>query len=163
VATAVSLHERGVPVQLDVYGAGPHRSELEAIAGDAPVTFHGHVSGRRALSDLIGRADVALSVCPGETFGLAVLEALASGTPVVTADVGGARELVDETSGAWAEPEPEALADAVLRVAAVHPDVRRSGARHRAEQFSWDRTIRAMLELHERATRLPVELAEHSA
>ncbi len=163
VATAVALHERGVPVQLDVYGEGPHRSELEEIAGDAPVTFHGHVSGRRALSDLIGRADVALSVCPGETFGLAVLEALASGTPVVTADVGGARELVDERSGAWAEPEPEALADAVLRAAAVHPDVRRSAARHRAEQFSWDRTITAMLDLHRRATRPPVDLAEDSA
>ena len=167
VATAVALHRRGVPVRLDVYGEGPHRSELEEIAGDAPVTFHGHVSGRRALSDLVGRADVALSVCPGETFGLAVLEALASGTPVVTADVGGARELVDEGSGDWAAPEPDALADAVLRVAAVDPAVRRAGARDRAEQFSWERTISAMLGLHDRTTWHPDELteqlAEHSA
>lgn len=163
VATAVALHKRGVRVQLDVYGEGPHRSELEEIAGAAPVTFHGHVSGRRALSCLIGAADVALSVCPGETFGLAVLEALASGTPVVTADTGGARELVDDSSGAWAEPEPEALADAVLRVTDLPPGVRREGARRRAEQFSWDRTVAAMLDLHGRASSEPSDMTEHSA
>lgn len=151
VSTAVALHERGVPIRLDVYGDGPHRAELEEIARDAPVTFHGHVSGRRRLSELIGRADVSLSVCPGETFGLAVLEALASGTPVVTADVGGARELVDETCGAWAEPDPEALAEAVLRVTSLPEQVRRTAARRRAEQFSWDRTVTAMLDVHERA------------
>jgi len=97
VATAVTLHKRGVPVRLDVYGDGPQRGELEAIARDAPVVFHGHVSSRSELSRRLARADIALSVCPGETFGLAVLEALASGTPVVTANVGGARELVDES------------------------------------------------------------------
>ena len=59
------------------------------------MTFHGYVEDRDLLSRRIGAADVALSVCPGETFGLAVLEALACGTPVVTADRGGARELVD--------------------------------------------------------------------
>ncbi|MGH3330271.1 MAG: glycosyltransferase family 4 protein, partial [Nocardioidaceae bacterium] len=148
VATAVALHARGVPVHLDVFGDGPHRAELEAMAREAPVTFHGHISSRRRLSELIGGADVALSVCPGETFGLAVLEALASGTPVVTADVGGARELVDGRSGAWGRPNPGALADAVLRLAERPVAARRAGARRRAEQFSWDRTVTAMLELH---------------
>lgn len=101
-------------------------------------------------------------MCPGETFGLAVLEALASGTPVVTANVGGARELVDERSGAWADPEPEALADAVLRVMDLPKRVRRSGARHRAEQFPWSRTVGAMLDLHGRSCLSP-DLVEHSA
>jgi alpha-1,6-mannosyltransferase len=132
VATAVELHRRGVSLRLDVYGDGPHRDELEEIAQGAPVFFHGYVDGRAALRDKLAGADIALSVCPGETFGLAVLEALACGTPVVTADRGGARELVDPVSGAWAAPEAAALADAVLRLAARPEDVRRRAARRRA-------------------------------
>lgn len=148
VETAVELHRRGVPLRLDVYGDGPHRHELEILAGHAPVHFHGFVSGRRQLSRRIARADVALSVCPGETFGLAVLEALASGTPVVTADVGGARELVDAASGDWGAPAPAALADAVLRVAARSRDANRRAARARAELFPWSRSVEAMLAVH---------------
>ena len=163
VATGVALHRRGIPFQLDVYGDGPHREELEDIARDAPVTFHGHVSDRHELSRLVSDADIALAVCPGETFGLAVLESLACGTPVVTADVGGARELVDEASGAWAEPEPEALADAVLRLAARPAEDLRTAARRRAEQFTWDRAVTAMLELHRQASSDAPALAEHSA
>lgn len=148
VATAVELHRRGVPLRLDVYGDGPHRSELEAAAAGAPVHFHGHVSSREGLGRRIARADVALAVCPGETFGLAVLECLASGTPVVTADVGGARELVDGSSGAWAAPTPAALADAALRLASRPRSVTRACARARAEQFPWARSVAAMLAVH---------------
>ncbi|MEQ6900600.1 glycosyltransferase [Nocardioides sp. YIM 152588] len=148
VATAVELHRRGVPVRMDVYGEGPHRHELEEIAGTAPVTLHGFVGGREELRQRIAAADVSLSVCPGETFGLAVLEALACGTPVVTADRGGARELVDARSGAWGAPDPASLADAVLRVAERPVPSRRAGARARAEEFPWSRTVERMLAVH---------------
>lgn len=148
VATAVELHRRGVPVRLDVYGEGPHLDELEALAGTAPVVFHGFVSGRDELRRRIAEADVALSVCPGETFGLAVLEALACGTPVVTADRGGARELVDVTSGGWAAPYPAALADAVLELAARPRGHLRAGARRRAERYPWSASVDAMLAVH---------------
>lgn len=148
VATAVELHRRGVDVVLDVYGTGPHLDELRDVADGAPVVFHGHVAGRAELAARLGAADVALSVCPGETFGLAVLEALACGTPVVTADVGGARELVDETCGAWAAPDPGPLADAVLRVAALPERGRRRAARRQAEEYPWTATVEAMLEVH---------------
>lgn len=148
VATAVELHRRGVPLVLDVYGEGPHLDELVEIAGDAPITFHGHVAGREELCRRVAAADIALSVCPGETFGLAVLEALACGTPVVTASVGGASELIDAESGAWGDPDPHSLADAVLELAARPEAERRAAARRRAEQFPWSATIDTMLEIH---------------
>lgn len=147
-ATAAALHRRGVRVHLDVVGDGPHRALVEEAVGGAPATFHGHVGDRQAVARLVAAADVALSVCPGETFGLAVLEALACGTPVVTADVGGARELVDAGSGAWGAPDPEALADAVLSVRDRPRRARERGARLRAEQYPWQRSVEAMLAVH---------------
>lgn len=165
VATAVELHRRGVPVRLDMYGTGPHRSELQALAGTAPVVFRGHVAHRHELARRIAEADVALSVCPGETFGLAVLEALACGTPVVTAHRGGARELVDARSGAWARPDPASLADAVLQLAGRPRLLTRQAARHRAERFCWTETVRAMVAVHEalHEARLEEGAAERSA
>ena len=148
VATAVELHKRGVDLRMDVYGSGPHLDELIAIARHVPVTFHGYVDGRVKLATHLAEADIALSVCPGETFGLAVLEALAAGTPVVTADTGGARELVDETCGRWGRPTPAALADAVLELM-KQPD-RRAAARGRAELYDWDTCVQHMLNLHTR-------------
>lgn len=156
VATAVELHRRNVRVRLDVYGDGPHRAELEQLAVGAPVRFHGYVRDRDELARSISAADIALSVCPGETFGLAVLEALASGTPVVTADRGGARELVSAASGAWGMPTPEHLADAVLRLAVRPVSDRRRAARRRAEQFTWDRAVVRMLDVLEGVAAAPL-------
>ncbi|GAA1150528.1 glycosyltransferase family 1 protein [Kribbella jejuensis] len=148
VATAAELHRRGVDLRMDVYGTGPHLDELLEIAGDAPVHFHGYVDGRRTLAKHLAEADIALSVCPGETFGLAVLEALAAGTPVVTANTGGARELVDETCARWAPANPADLANAVL--ALTNLPGRRQAARRRAELYTWDTCVQRMLALHNR-------------
>ncbi|GAB2570298.1 glycosyltransferase [Kribbella endophytica] len=150
VATAAELHRRGVPLRMDVYGSGPHLDELIAIAGNAPIHFHGYVDGRTTLARHLAEADIALSVCPGETFGLAVLEALAAGTPVVTANTGGARELVDATCGRWAPANPRALADAVQELITVPG--RRAAARKRAELYDWDTCVQHMLRLHTQLT-----------
>ena len=68
-----------------VAGDGPLRPRLERRAARAglPVTFAGFLSGRADLAALLASADVALAPGPAETFGLAALEALACGTPVV--------------------------------------------------------------------------------
>ena len=149
VATAAELHRRGRRVRMDLYGTGPDLEELKQIAGDAPVFFHGFVDGRAELAKRFAMADVSLSVCPAETFGLAVLEALACGTPVVTANRGGASELVDESSGAAGAPDPASLADAVESLVPRLGAGLRAGARSTAEKYTWRSTIKGMLALHE--------------
>ncbi|MDR0416617.1 MAG: glycosyltransferase [Propionibacteriaceae bacterium] len=151
VATAVELDRRGRQVRLDVYGTGPHVGELKAIANGSPVFFHGYSDGRAAVADAYRAADISLSVCPAETFGLAVLEALATGTPVVTADRGGARELVDASCAEWAPSDPVFLADAVERLAArraADPAGLQAAARRRAETYPWSATVAQLLDLH---------------
>lgn len=149
VATAAELHRRGRAVRLDVYGTGPDLAELEDIAGDAPVRFHGFVEGRVELAKRYAAADLSLSVCPAETFGLAVLEALACGTPVVTANRGGAHELVDASCGTFGAPDAASLADAVELLVPRLGLALRAGARARAEQYTWRSTVRQMLALHQ--------------
>lgn len=151
VATAVELDRRGVDVTLHLYGTGPMVDELRALGEGAPVFFHGYVDSREAVAQAYRAADISLSVCPAETFGLAILEALACGTPVVTSDRGGGRESVDSTCAEWASPDPVFLAEAVMRMAArvrEDPDSMRQAARARAEQYPWSDAINALLDLH---------------
>ncbi|MEU3353002.1 glycosyltransferase [Streptomyces sp. NPDC037389] len=147
------LLRRGVPARLDVLGTGPERGRLErrAYEDGLPVRFHGHVTDRHAVARALARADVALAPCPVESFGLSVLEALACGTPVVTADTGAAPELLAPDAGLAVPSTPEATADAVIHLLAVPEPRRRAAARKRAEEFPWERTVRGMLAVHTRS------------
>lgn len=151
VAAVVELHRRGVPVELHLYGTGPHLDELKELAGTAPVYFHGYVDGRAEVAKAFAHSHLSLSVCPAETFGLAVLEALACGTPVVTATRGGARELVVESCGEWGMAEPEDIADAIERMLQRLREDQvgiRAAARAHAENYSWQSSVDKMLALH---------------
>ncbi|WP_328701971.1 glycosyltransferase [Aestuariimicrobium ganziense] len=151
--TALELHRRGRRVHLTMYGTGPDVEALRRRAGDAPVTFAGFVDGRDEVAARFARSHVSLSVCPAETFGLAVLEALASGTPVLTSNQGGGVELIDAASGASGDPDPASLADAAEELITRLGPQTRQAARARAEQYSWDRSVARMLELHHRLNR----------
>ncbi len=151
IETALELDRRRLPVHLTMVGTGPHLGWLRELAGDGPISFVGYMDGRAEVAKAYGAAQIAMSVCPTETFGLAVLESLACGTPVVTADRGGARELVDSSCAEWGAPEPESLADAVERLwRRVHDDqpTVRAAARARAELYPWSASVDTMLEVH---------------
>jgi alpha-1,6-mannosyltransferase len=142
------MREGGFPARLVVAGSGPLTAALRRRARGLPVEFVGHLADRASVAGLLGTADIVLAPGPVETFGLAALEALACGTPVVAASTSAVAELVAGGAGRSARPEAPALAAAVASLLAVPEEQRRAAARARAESFPWSRTTDAMLALH---------------
>ena len=147
VTTLATLRAAGMPVRLVVAGDGPLRSRLARRAARAglPVTFAGFLPGRAELAALLASAEVAIAPGPAETFGLAALEALACGTPVVVSAESALPEVVGE---AGASVAGEDLAAGVRAVLARTERSRRAAARARAEQYDWDTAVRGFLAAH---------------
>jgi glycosyltransferase involved in cell wall biosynthesis len=122
-------------------GGGPDRARLEAMAGSlglsARVRFLG-VQPHDALPGLLAAADVMVLPTVSEGLANVWVEALACGTPVVTSDVGGAREAIDRREAGRLVPrDPAAIAGAVNELLAAPPDP--ASVRAAAERFSWER------------------------
>lgn len=145
-ATA-ELARRGHRVALSVAGHGPLLPALERRAAGLPVEFVGFVDGRDRLAVLLGAADVVLAPGPVETFGLAALEALACGTPVVGNVHSASGEVIGD-AGAVSASTPRCFADAVEEVLERDEATRRATARARAEQFPWSATVEGFLRAH---------------
>jgi alpha-1,6-mannosyltransferase len=155
IATLAELRRRGVDARLAIAGDGPLRPALQAQARGLPVTFLGFLDDRLALAALLASADVVLAPGPVETFGLAALEALASGAPLVAAAGGALPELLIPGAGLVAGPSGERMAAAVQALLAADPAARRRAARRRAEQFPWSATVSAMLRVHRLEEEVP--------
>lgn len=145
VDALAELHGSGHRVRLVVAGDGPRMSSLRRRAAGLPVTFLGFVADRADVAALLATADVSLAPGPHETFGLAALEALASGTPVVVSESSALGELVRPECGAAVSDHAPAFAGAVEGLLSVPEPDRRAAARARAEQFDWPTSVRGML------------------
>jgi alpha-1,6-mannosyltransferase len=148
VETVRELQRRGVDAHLTMVGTGPLSGPLERRAHGVAVTFAGHVHDRNEVARLLATADVTLAPCRAETFGLAVLESLACGTPVVTSDGGAGFEVCGGECGIAAAADPARTADAVTELLGRDRPRQRLRARARAEQFPWARAAESVLALH---------------
>lgn len=111
--------------RLDVVGDGAQRGQLEALARRLEVMERVRFLGRRDdVGDLMGRAGIFLAPCPVEALGLAVLEAMAAGLPVVASGAGGHLETVGLVADA-ALFAPGSVADAAARLFALAGDLER--------------------------------------
>jgi alpha-1,6-mannosyltransferase len=145
IEALAALRSRAVPAVLAVAGDGPRRAALERLADGLPVRFLGFVPDPNLVARLLATADVALAPGPLETFGLAALEALASGTPVVAAGDGALGEVI---GAAGAVVSGEGFAGGVLEVMA-RPEVdRRRAAREHASRYTWSAATAGMLRVH---------------
>ncbi|MEU3195446.1 glycosyltransferase [Streptomyces sp. NPDC006996] len=154
--TLEALLRRGRPAVLVVAGDGPLRTRLEqrARGRGLPVTFLGHVCDQRFLGALQASADVCLAPGPAETFGLAALEAMACGTPVVASASSALPEVIG-TAGAVAEDRADAFAEAVELLLARKETERREAARARAGHFGWGTAVAAFLAAHDAPVTVP--------
>lgn len=111
---------------LEIAGDGPERARLQELADRvAPgrVRFHGLLPRAEVLSLFRAAAAVAVPSRWWENQPMTVLEALASGAPVVASDLGGLSELIEPgVTGLLVAPnDPEALARALRPFVAGHP------------------------------------------
>jgi len=121
--TVALLHASGLPVTCRIIGEGPMREALHAQAqrlgiADA-VDFRHNVWEQKDVYALMKAARVAVFPTSREGFGIAVLEAIACGLPVVTTSAPDnlAQYLVAQSSaGVVCSPEAEAIADAVRQL-----------------------------------------------
>jgi len=133
---------------LVLVGHGPAADALEEQASP-DVIFAGYRSGD-ALADAYAAADAFVFPSDTETFGNVVLEAAASGLPVLTVDAGGVTETVVANETGLLVPPRDASALAAAMVELISsPELRvRLGAegRRRAENCSWTRILEGVIE-----------------
>lgn len=144
-------------LRLVMIGDGPLRSECQALLDAAGLTEQVWLPGARDdVADLLQAMDIF--ALPSQTEGISntILEAMATGLPVVATDVGGSAELVDSgVTGALCAPsDPVALA-AALRPYCASTELRQThggAGRRRAEQaFSLATMLQRYADMYEQA------------
>jgi glycosyltransferase involved in cell wall biosynthesis len=102
------LHERGVHFTLELAGDGPRRAEYEALARrgglEERVRFLGFLP-KPELAERMRAADLFVLASRFENNPCVVIEALASGLPVVATRVGGIPEMIDDENGLLVAPQ----------------------------------------------------------
>jgi glycosyltransferase involved in cell wall biosynthesis len=149
---ATRLGKEGRDLEVLIAGKGDHRSELEkkasrAIEAGVSVRFLGFVSEDRKR-ELLARSWVHCLTSPKEGWGIANLEAAASGTPTVASDSPGLRDSVmDGRTGFLVPHDDVGTLAGRLGELLDDPDLRdRLGRQGRAfaEGFGWDRSAQRM-------------------
>ncbi|MDQ8755961.1 glycosyltransferase [Sphingosinicella sp. LHD-64] len=126
---------------LILVGEGPDRPVLERMIRDRGLNDRVRLVGNRPHEELpryLAAADLALQPSLSEGLANVWVEAMACGTPVVTCDVGGAREAIDRpAAGRLVARDAEAFASAAAQILADPPG--QDEVRVAAERFSWEK------------------------
>ena len=148
----LQARERDPRLHLVLAGGGPEEHLLRARLGEH-ATFLGWLEGD-ALAEAYASADIFLFASRTDTFGQVLLEAQASGLPVVAVGEGGPASIVtDQITGRLCPADAGALADAVVELAAS-PAQRERLARNALQavsQRTWDRALQRLADGYRRA------------
>jgi len=144
---------RDIPdARLVLVGKGEEEASLRAQAvreGVAERVFFAGSIDHDLMPLILSAADVMVLPTANEGLANAWVEALACGTPVVTCDVGGARELIaSDTAGRLVERTPQAVAAGIKAILANPPE--RAAVAALTDRFSWDANAAALAAYYER-------------
>lgn len=134
-----------LPVRCEIFGDGPERARLEEqvdrLKLQTKVHFHGPVRGPL---EALRQMDVLVLPSEGEGFGLVLIEAMASGVPVIASGVGGAGDVVEHGVNGLSlghDHYDRGIQDRVLELR-NHPELRQKliegGLRTVREKYTWD-------------------------
>ncbi len=138
-----------------VAGSGPLRGALETLAQElgiaAALNFTGRVDNA-AMGALYRASDLMINPSLVDNMPNSVLEALASGVPVVSTNVGGVPYMVEHGKTALLVPpgDPQAMAEAILRVLEDAPLARalRDAGLHYVQQYAWQSVRPRLLQVY---------------
>lgn len=147
---------------LSVAGAGPQRAELEALTSSLGIAARVHFTGsldQTGMAALYASADVMLNASRVDNTPNSILEALASGVPVVSTRVGGIPYVVEDRKTALlVEPgDANAMAHAlvaILRDRALADRLVASGLES-VQQYAWPRVKHVLFDLYRRQLASP--------
>ncbi|MDJ0643625.1 MAG: glycosyltransferase [Erythrobacter sp.] len=138
--------------RLVLVGKGDDKGRLEQLARDLEVAERVHFAGsvdHDVMPLILSAADAMVLPTVSEGLANAWVESIACGTPVITTDVGGARELIhNDIAGRLIERTPDAVVEAVQALLAAPPHPQEVAAS--AERFSWENHAAELAEHYQR-------------
>ena len=152
------LNDRGelrTTLRLLIVGDGPERSALEDQIKRLSLEDQVWLTGdREDIPQLLRIMDIFVLPSLGEGISNTILEAMASGLPVIASDVGGNPELVQEgrTGMLFPTGNTDALAHALLALAAdktLRQEMGNAAVMHIKQNFDWQRTVESYLALYD--------------
>lgn len=142
------------PLDLAIAGEGPMAPALRRLASELGITHRVRFLGRlthREVGEAMSRAHALVLPSSHEGMPIVVVEALASGTPVVASAVGGIPELVrDDGLGILVEPDSQTALEKALAMA-VSRGWSPAAVASRAPVLTWDDNARIIAGIYERA------------
>jgi glycosyltransferase involved in cell wall biosynthesis len=157
------IHDQFACATLSIAGSGPKLHGLQELCRNlgivASVTFTGQLDGEQ-MSQLYAGADLLLNPSLADNLPVSILEALASGVPIISTDVGGISFLVEnERTGLLVPPrDADAMASAALRLLRddeLFARLRANGLRT-AQAYSWPEVRDRLFKVYRAALRSPV-------